>query len=891
MLTSGTRIGSYEIVDAIGAGGMGEVYRARDTKLRREVAIKILPEMFAGDPDRVARFQREAELLATLNHPGIAAIYGVDDASGPLALVLELVAGETLADRIERGALPLDDALAIARQLVDALEAAHDRGVVHRDLKPANIKVGPDGTVKVLDFGLAKITDAGAVAGSGPAAAPLSMSPTLGVNATGAGMILGTAAYMAPEQARGKLVDRRADIWAFGCVLFEMLTGTQTFGGDTVSDAVAAILRGDVDWSALPADTPPAIVRLLRRCLEKDPQKRLPHIGVVRLEIDEALSDAPPPRASAAAPPPPRTFRRERGVWLAVAVVGAIAAALVARTLQRPPEAPSFSLEVTTPATADPLSFAISPDGASLVFAAQSAGAPRLWVRSLETGAMRALGGTEDARNPFWSPDSRSIGFVARAKLKRIDLDSGSIRELTNAVNSFGGTWNRDGVIVFSGNAAGPLMRVAASGGAVEATTVLAPGQLSHRSPSFLPDGRHFLFYATGPADARGVYVGQLDGSAPQRLFEATSAAIYSANHLLYVRESTLFAQAFDPARVSVNGAAIAIANDVNTPASAAACSASDTGVITYRPSAAAGLRQLTWSDRSGKELGRLGDLMTNNSVSLSPDGSRAAVSRVVDSNPDIWLFDVDRGRPLRLTSDPAIQISAIWSPDGSRVTYQSHQDGPGDLYDMAASGAHDPPRLLFHEPEGNTGTFPNDWSPDGAVLLFQTFDRKTRFDIWALPQQGDRKPFPVVRTQFDEKDAQFSPDGKWIAYSSDESGRMEIYAQRFPGPGGKIAISTSGGAQARWRRDGRELFYLAPDNRLMAVPISWSNDTIDPGAPVALFATHVGSVAQGIARPQFAVTADGQRFLLNTLSDEANLAPITVVVNWARRARDGTVP
>jgi len=888
MLTSGTRIGSYEIVDAIGAGGMGEVYRARDTKLRREVAIKILPEIFARDPDRVARFQREAELLATLNHPGIAAIYGVDDANGALALVLELVAGETLADRIARGALPLDDALAIARQLVDALEAAHDRGVVHRDLKPANIKVAPDGTVKVLDFGLAKMAEAGGVVGSGSAAAPLSMSPTLGVNATGAGMILGTAAYMSPEQARGKLVDRRVDIWAFGCVLFEMLTGTQTFGGDTVSDAVAAILRGDVDWRALPADTPPAIGRLLRRCLEKDPQKRLPHIGVARLEIDEALSGAPPPpRAS----PPPATVGRERVVWLAVAVLGAIAAAVIARTLQRPPEAPSLNLEVTTPPTTDPMSFAISPDGQSLVFVAQSAGAPRLWVRSLETGAMRALGGTDDARNPFWSPDSRSIGFVARARLKRIDLDSGSIRELANAVNSFGGTWNRDGVIVFSGNAAGPLMRIAASGGAVETTTVLAPGQLSHRTPSFLPDGRHFLFYAIGPADARGVYVGQLDGSTPQRLFDATSAAIYSANHLLYVRQSTLFAQAFDPARLSVGGAAIAIANDVNTPASVAAASASENGVITYRASANAGLRQLTWSDRSGKELGRLGELMTNASVSLSPDDSRAAVSRVVDGNPDIWLFDVDRGRPLRLTSDPAIQISAIWSPDSSRVTFQSHQDGPGDLYDLPVSGAHDAPRLLFREPEGNSGTFPNDWSPDGSVLLFQTFDRNTRFDIWAAPQQGDRKPFPVVRTQFDEKDAQFSPDGKWFAYSSDESGRMEIYAQRFPGPGGKIAISTSGGAQARWRRDGKELFYLAPDSRLMSVPISWSNDTLDPGAPVPLFTTHVGSVAQGIARPQFAVTADGQRFLLNTLSDEANLSPITVVVNWARRARGGTAP
>ena len=887
MLTSGTRIGSYEIVDALGAGGMGEVYRARDSRLRRDIAIKILPEMFASDAGRVARFQREAELLATLNHPNIAAIYGVDDSSGMLALVLELVDGETLAERIERGALPLDDALAIAGQLVDALEAAHDRGVVHRDLKPANVKVAPDGTVKVLDFGLAKIAEGAGVAGSRSAGTPLSMSPTLSVHATGAGVILGTAAYMAPEQARGKPVDRRADVWAFGCVLFEMLTGRQTFGGETVSDAVAAILRGDVDWTALPEATPPAIVRLLRRCMEKDPQKRLPHIGVARLEIAEALSEPPPPPSSNR----PVRFRRERVVWMAVAaVLGSIAAALVVRTWQPPPDAPAFHLEVTTPPTTDPWSFAIAPDGESLVFAAQSPGAQRLWVRSLVTGGVRALAGTEDARNPFWSPDSRSIGFFARAKLKRIDLESGSIRELTNAVNSFGGAWNRDGVIVFSGNATGPLMRIAASGGAAETVTVLGPGQLSHRTPSFLSDGRHFLFYATGPADVHGVHIGQVDGGASQRLFEADSAAIYSANHLFYVRRSTLFAQPFDSARLSVGGQAIAIANDVSTPPAVAACSASDRGVLTYRSSTNAGLRQLAWLDRSGKEVGRLGEAMINSSVSLSPDDSRAAVSRSVDGNPDIWLFDVDRGRPLRLTSDPAIQISGIWSPDGSRVTFQSHQDGPGDLYEMPVSGANDLPRLLLREPENHTGTFPNDWSPDGKVLLYQTFDSRTRFDIWALPQQGDRKPFPVVQTQFDEKDAQFSPDGKWIAYASDESGRMEVYAQHFPGPGGKIAISTSGGAQPRWRRDGQELFYLAPDSRLMAVPIAFSRDAIDPGAPVPLFATHVGSVAQGIARPQFAVSADGQRFLMNNLSEDANLSPITVILNWARRPADASV-
>jgi Tol biopolymer transport system component len=625
----------------------------------------------------------------------------------------------------------------------------------------------------------------------------------------------------------------------------------------------------------------------LRRCLDKDPQKRLPHIGVARLEIDEAPRDG----AVAIAPANRNTWPRERLAWIAaITIVGAIAAALAVRASRPLPDLPPLRLDVTTPPTTDPVSYAISPDGERLVFAATSSGAQRLLLRSLTTGEVRVLAGTEDGRMPFWSPDNRSLGFFARGKLKRIDLDSGSVLDLTNSINTYGGTWNRDGVIVFSGNASGPLVRISVTGGGGEPATVLAARHLSHRSPTFLPDGRHFLFYVTGPSDVRGVYVAELGHGDARRLVEADTAAIYSLGYLLYVRQSTMFAQPFDAARLVVSGPARAVASDAGTPTSVAAGSASDSGLIAYRSSWNAGRRQLVWRDRSGRELGKLSEPMLISSIALSPDGRRVALGRAVDGNPDIWLMDVDRARPLRLTSHPTIQISAIWSPDSQRVAFQSHQDGPGDLYEMSASGSAATARLILRAAPNTVGMFPDDWSPDGKLLLYQSFDPETRFDIWAVPMQGDPKPFPIVQSQFDERDAQFSPDGKWIAYSSDEAGLAEIYVQPFPGPGGKILISSTGGVQPRWRGDGKELFYLSLDGQLMAVPIAPAKlpESLDPGTPATLFATHVGALSQGITRPQYAVALDGQRFLMNALGDEGNQSPITMIVNWARRLGGG---
>ena len=885
------RIGPYEIGPLIGEGGMGQVYRAHDTKLNRDVAIKVLPQAFVTDPERVARFQREAQVLASLSHPNIGHIYGFEDADGVGALVLELIEGPTLAERLTKGstlkaqgsgsALPLDEALPIARQIADALEAAHDKGIVHRDLKPSNIKVRPDGTVKVLDFGLAKLLASGAGSGGG-AAAGLTHSPTM-LTASMPGMIVGTAAYMAPEQAKGKDADRTADIWAFGCVLYEMLAGRALFKGDTVSEVLADVLKTDPDWTRLPADTPESLRRLLRRCLQKDPKKRLQHIGDARIEIDEPESASPAASGSAAVP----RARERRAVGLVAAslVVAAGAVATSIWLAVRPAPAPATSemrFEITTPPTPDPVSLAISPDGQKLVFVGTSDGQSLLWLRSLDAVSARPLPGTDGARFPFWSQDSRSVGFSADGKLKRIDVDGGSAQPLANGEGA-GGTWNRDNLILFS-NLTGPIFRISAAGG--EATAVTRPDasrQSSHRFPQFLPDGRHFLFFALGTPEARGVYLGGLDGSEPRRLFDADSAAFYAAaGQLLFVRQGTLLALPFDPVRLALDGNPHRVADQVATStntSSAIGLSTSAAGPIVYRSASTGGHSQFVWFDRSGQKLGVVGDADTAGSAiwSLSPDGRRVAMQRLVNGKADIWLFDTTRGALTRFTSDAWQHAWPVWSPDGKRIVYVSNAKGTYDLYSKSSSGAGSED-LLLGTPDAK---YAMDWSADGRFLLYRTSTSRTGNDVWALPLNGDKRPFPVVQTDFDEGDGQFSPDGKWIAYQSNETGRFEIYVQPFPGPGSKSRISTAGGAQVRWGRDGKELFYIALDGRLMAVPIRLSEQSVDVGVPVSLFATHVGGAIQ-TSTQQYAVAPDG-RFLMNTVTEEA-AAPITVILNWKPR-------
>ena len=754
----------YRIVSKLGEGGMGAVYLATDTKLNRDVAIKVLPENFAADPDRLARFTREAQVLASLNHPNIAAIYGVEDR----ALVLELVEGKTLA-----GPMPLDEVLPIARQIAEALEYAHEKGIIHRDLKPANIKVTPEGRVKVLDFGLAKALT-GETAGADPAS-----SPTLTMRATMAGVIMGTAAYMSPEQARGQNVDRRSDIWAFGVVLYEMLTGRQMFGGDTVSDSLAAVLKTDPDWSAIPPQTPMAIRRLLRRCLERDRMRRLSDIGDARLEIDEAMAGIAEPSPEAAPERPRRAFG-----WLnlAAGVVGlaGLAVAVVHfRETQPDPVPVRFQIPAPEKTEFGQGGMALSPDGRRLAFVVTAgSGQSMLWVRSLDSVDARALPGTEGAQYvPFWSPDGRFIGFGAARTLKKVDASGGPPQALCEIPGQIlGGSWSRDGTILFGYNAGG-LYRVAQSGGvpAKATTSDEAHGELGHLRPWFLPDGRHFLYVArtANPQDF-AIYLATIDGKERKRLVASRQSGVYAPpapgaeyGHLLFLRDTTLMAQPMDPKRFDLAGEPFLVADQVGSVLALGYFSVSANGVLAFRNGAASFFRyaQLAWFDRAGKPQGLLGPPAPySGSLSMSPDGQRVAAEQTDGSgNRDIWVLDVARGVPARFTFSTAQDREPVWSPDGSRLTFMSDRTAGNipAIYWKAANGSGDEELLL----KTGTASMPLAWSPDGRLLLYETLDSKTGWDFWVLPVLPSRAdPAPYLRTPFRENQGQFSPDGRWMA-------------------------------------------------------------------------------------------------------------------------------
>jgi serine/threonine protein kinase len=883
----GRHLGQFRVEALLGSGGMGDVYRAQDTKLERAVAIKVLPEEFARDPRRLARFEREAKILASLSHPHIAHIHGLEEAEGVHALVMELVDGETLAQRLSRGRIVTEEALPLARQIAQALEAAHDKGIVHRDLKPANVMITHDEVVKVLDFGIAKLraADAGDGEAAGPKTIDAPAAPAFEVTRDGA--LVGTAPYVSPEQARGKGVDERSDVWAFGCVLFEMLTGRPAFAGDTVADTIAATNRRDPDWAALPADTPPEVQRLLRRCLQKDPKRRLHHMADARIELEDAsvmpVEGSGPPTGRSVLTPA-LLVAVTLGVggvlgWFVKSVVSSDGQSAGAAQVGRS----EIRLDLATTSTSDPFSLAISPDGRSIVFESGAGGRSRLSLRTLDAGSERPLAGTDGARFPFWSPDSRSVGFFADGWLKRMDIDSGVVQPLAIAAVGMGGSWNSDGTILFAPNGSDSIFRIRATGGAPAAVTRLELGdQRSHRFPQFLPDGRYFLYYVTGTPGTRGVYVGDLSGSSSVRLLDADAAAVHAPpGHVVFVRQNTLFAQPFDAATRAVAGEPVRVAESVTTEPAyfVAALSASPAGPIVYRTGSGIPRRQFIWVDRSGRESGRVGDPNDVSSVNpeLSPNGDRVALYRRVGGNADVWLLDTKRGVLSRFTFDAATDASPVWSPDGSRIVFQTNRSGAFDLYLKPTTGTGGETVLLATKQTKSAA----DWSADGRYLLYRTVDPTTGFDIWALPFDGDRQPFPVVRTPFEERDGQFSPDGNWIVYQSNESGRMEIYVQPFPRSDSKLQISRNGGGQARWRRDGKELFYVALDGQLMSVPLALrSGVLVEAGAPVPLFATNVGGAVQGIERQQYMVSADGQRFLMNTVI-EAATAPITVLLNW----------
>jgi serine/threonine protein kinase len=861
----GEKLGPYEIVALIGKGGMGEVYRAHDSRLGRDVAIKFSKEEFNE------RFEREARAVAALSHHNICHLYDV----GPNYLVMEYIEGGS-----PKGPLPLEEALKIARQVADALEAAHEKGIVHRDLKPANIKITPAGTVKVLDFGLAKQTT--------PSSGDSENSPTLTMGATQAGTILGTAAYMAPEQARGKPVDKRADIWAFGAVLYELLSGERAFKGDDITDILASVVKDQPDLSHVPAE----VRRLLAKCLEKDPKRRLRDIG----DVWELLNDP--------TTVPQTTPARSRiGIvgWVLAAIAAACATALAILHFHAapPPGAALMRFQIPVP---DNLRLSpsgimsLSPDGRKLAFLGLGAdGTPRIWVRMLDSLEARMLEGTQSPNSPppFWSPDSRFLAFDADGKVKKIDILGGAPQTLCDHNNvAVGGSWSPDGIILF-GSTVGAIMRVPASGGTATPVTAIDPNrkETRHAFPQFLADGRHFLYLRTSndPEDS-GIYIGSLDVKPDQqdsrRLISTLFGAAYAASpdsssgRVLFVRDNTVFAQAFDERRLSLSGEAVQVTDQVGTYLGSASFSISQNGVLSYR-SAVGQLDNPTWFDASGNVIGSFDQPGDYREMRISPDGKRAAVSRFLTQQEDIWILDLVRGSSTRLTFEGSREQNPVWSPDGTQIAFSSDRGGKAELYSKAANGSGSE-TLLFSSKDNKR---PDDWSPDGQFLLFTTFNTLLRGDILALPLNGDRKPFPIVQTQFNEDQARFSPDGKWIAYSSNQSGRSEVYVKRFARDSrngsaqeeGETIVSKNGATQPWWRRDGKALFYLAQDGSVMEAPVA-GGTKFEPGIPRLVFRAPPSTVFRFMGN----VSPDGKRFLfLAPPVLRTTPAPFTIVLNW----------
>ena len=817
-ITPGTRLGYYEVLSQIGAGGMGEVCQAHDTKLGRDVAIKVLPEAFAHDADRLSRFQREAKMLASLNHPNIAAIYGLEECADTTYLVMELVPGETLAERIKRdGAFPVEEALVVARQMAEALEAAHEKGTIHRDLKPANVKVTPDGKVKVLDFGLAKAFEGNA------ASEDFSNSPTMSMAATMQGMILGTAAYMSPEQARGKSVDRRTDIWAFGVVLYEMLTGQQLFAGETVSDTLAAVLRHEPDYAPVPA----RMQCLLRWCLEKDPKKRLRDIsdGIVLAEEGPATKVGQQNALSA-----------PKWLW-SVAIVGCLAASALAviHFREKPPgPPPAVHYQIRLPDRVSFTSggtFTVSPDGRRVAFSAVGpSGAPAVWVQDMDALEARELPDAATGPEPppfFWSPDSRYIVFSHLGpKLRKADVQGGPTLDICDKPGPpIGGSWNRDGVIIFGSNREG-LWRVPAAGGTAVHLTVLDPSrqEREHELPQFLPDGRHFIYLRISKSPGMtGIYVGSLDDPPEHqntKLILATGfGAIYvptvgsSAGRLVFLNQGALMAQAFDPDKLEPFGQPSLVAEGVKSVFETGYFSAVP-DVLIYRTTTTGNKFQLAWFDEQGKSIGTVGEAGEIDRPSISPDGTRVAYMKTaadVSGTWDIWSLDLVRGASTRLTFGGSTNGYPIWSPDGSEIVFASNREGRFNMYRKPANGAKEEELLL----RTNENVRPESWSRDGKYLLYESSKNSFNLnDLWVLPMRGDPTPFPIARTRFDEVTGEFSPDGRWIAYTSNESGDYEIYVREFIAPpgatdaGAKWLVSNGSGIFPSWRADGRELSY-----------------------------------------------------------------------------------
>ena len=875
---------------------MGEVYRARDTRLERTVAIKILPAQLSSDPTRKQRFEREAKTISHLNHPHICVLHDIGHQEGIDYLVMECVEGETLAKRLEKGALPLDQVLKLGAQIADALDRAHRSSVVHRDLKPGNIMLTASGA-KLLDFGLAK--PVAPVASLATLTAAKQESPV-----TERGTIVGTFQYMSPEQIEGKDLDGRSDIFSLGAVLYEMVTGKRAFEGKSQLSVASAILEKEpAPISAIKPMTPVTLDHTIRRCLAKDPEERWQTARDLALElkwVTENGSNAGTPARSVAA-----SSIRWRLGWagagvvlfvlfgLALFVIGYIsrprAQVQTIRTSITPPANAAFTVSSSVAGT-----MAISPDGRLLAFSAEAKNnIPQLWVRSLDSLESRPLSGTQQAFAPFWSPDSKWIAFFSpNGMLKKVEASGGPVETVCAAQFGRGGTWNRDGLIIFAPNIAQPLFQVAAAGGTPVPITQLDASRQenTHRWPQFLPDGKHYLFFIrAGLPSATGLYVGTVGSGERQKVLSISSNALYAPpGYLLFGRGDTLMTQPFDARSMQIKEEPMATAHDVSfIPApNFLNFSVSQTGVLVYSSAAVEIGRQLVWYDRQGKPLSRLGSPEYSSWPQISPDGKRLAIRLLTPPGGafDIWVYDLARGVHTHMSFSALTAYAPAWSPNGKQLAYaHSSQQTTGDhMYLLNPDGTAKEEALEQPVIE-SLGNYPSSWSPDGQVLLFDHQDKAGKFSIWALPFSGDRKPYTFMESRFNSQMGKFSPDGHWVAYVSNDSGTDEVYAAPFPGPGSRIQISSGGGSQPRWRRDGQELFYLSPEQKMMAAQIIAGGGDFRVGSVHTLFTV---SPLGGVPGYLYDVTADGQKFIIAQDFEHTSTVPLTIVTNWSAELR-----
>jgi serine/threonine protein kinase len=903
MLMIGSTISHYKILEKLGEGGMGVVYKAQDTKLDRLVALKFLPQHVSASDQDKARFIQEAKAAAALNHPNICTIYGVEESSfvpqggtsadgreGQMFIEMEFVEGQTLRDKGMN--VPLKQSIEIGIQLADGLAAAHEKGIVHRDIKPENIMLQKDGRVRIMDFGLAKLKSA--------------------TRLTKAGSTVGTTGYMSPEQVQGMESDHRSDIFSLGVILYELFSGQSPFKGVHETAINYEIVNVDPDpISTVKPDIAPELDGVILECLAKEQSERYQSVAEVAKELRRYKRESSRTRVTrvsavyrpsgiqtspmAEAPEfsqPKKLFTLERIGWMAAVVLLLAGALVLSLTHFREvsPEVRTFRATILPPEKASflPGNLAVSPDGRLVTFVGRdSTGKTLLWVRPLSAISGQPLAGTDEASFPFWSPDSRFIGFFAGGKLKKIEAAGSPPQIICDAATGRGGTWGSSGVIVFNASANVPLSRVPAAGGMPTVMTRLDSSrrEISHRWPSFLPDGKHFFYIsrtATGTSsETDAIYLSSLDSSDRNRLLvHASSNMMFVSGHLLFLREQTLMAQPFDTGHYELRSEAFPIGENIqyepNT--SKGAFSASNNGVLIYQTGTALGGWRLEWFDRNGKQMSSITRSGVFFSPSLSPDGKKMAIdiSESQSRNTDIWLYELGRDVWTRFTFDPSVDRNPVWSPDGNQILFSSERKGQNDLYRRPASGASSE-ELLF---ETKFGKVPSDWSRDGKyILFFSTADPKTKTDLWVLPLTGDRKPIDFLHTEFNELRGVFSPDGKWIAYQSDESGKYQIYARPFPGPGGKWQISVNGGTRPRWSRDGKEIFFIPDDGKLAAAEVKWKGMTFEVGVVRPLFDARYAFFGGGAST--YDVTADGRRFLINTLLGQSVTTPLTVVINW----------